>query len=171
MISGSILVLTWIHVVLSLVALGSGFKVLLCMRHDPVTGAWTTLFLATAAATSLTGFLFPTRHVEPAHLVGVISLLAWLAALIALRVLRLRGAARAVYALSCVFLVYLDAFVAVVQAFQKIPPLQRLSSPGGAPAMAFAQLALAGGFVWLALRVLRGLASAGHPERRDARAE
>ena len=44
---------------------------------------------------------------------------------------------------------YLNCFVAVVQAFQKIPSLQTLAPTQSEPPFAIAQLALLAAFIWL----------------------
>jgi len=50
---------TVVHVVLSLVAIGSGFVVVFGLFTARRLPAWTAIFLATTALANLTGFLFP----------------------------------------------------------------------------------------------------------------
>jgi len=66
---------TIVHVVLSLAGIISGFVVVSGLIAAQRLDRWTLLFLATTAATSLTGFGFPFEHVLPSHVVGAISLL------------------------------------------------------------------------------------------------
>ena len=66
---------TLVHVVLSLVGIGSGFVVVFGMIAAKQLKGWTALFLATTVATSLTGFLFPFHKLLPSHVVGIVSLM------------------------------------------------------------------------------------------------
>ena len=66
---------TLIHVVISLVAIGSGFVVLFGLISGKRFDAWTAFFLATTIATCVTGFGFPINGVTPGIVLGVISLL------------------------------------------------------------------------------------------------
>jgi hypothetical protein len=65
---------TLVHVGLSLVGIGSGFVVVFGLIAGKRLDGWTALFLATTAATSLTGFLFPFHKLLPSHVVGIVSL-------------------------------------------------------------------------------------------------
>jgi hypothetical protein len=114
---------TAVHVVLSLVGIGSGLVVLLGLRADRARGGWTLLFLATTVATSVTGFAFPFDHLLPSHKVGIISLVALAVAILARYALHLAGAWRRIYVVCAAVALYLNVFVGVVQAFQKVPAL------------------------------------------------
>ena len=131
--------LTSVHVVISLLALAAGLVLLASLiagRHEPVTAA---LFLATTLATSLTGFLFPSPPVTPAQVFGVISVVTLAVAIYAVYRVRPSGRWRTVYVVASVFALYLNAFVGVVQAFQKIGPLHRLAPTQTEPAFIAAQ--------------------------------
>ena len=71
----SIQAFTIIHVVITLVAIASGFVVLFGMLGRKECRGWTALFLLTTVLTSVTGFLFPIRGFTPAIGVGIISCL------------------------------------------------------------------------------------------------
>ncbi len=88
---------TIVHVVLSLAGIISGFVVVSGLIAAQRLDRWTLLFLATTAATSLTGFGFPFEHVLPSHVVGAISLLVLVVAIVARYVRRLVGAWRWMY--------------------------------------------------------------------------
>src|SRR2546426_7396432 len=88
---------TFVHVVLSLVGIGSGFVVMSGLLSGRERGGWTALFLVTTVATSVTGFGFPVDHLLPSHIVGIISLAILAAAILARYRLHLRGAWRWVY--------------------------------------------------------------------------
>jgi hypothetical protein len=75
---------TLLHVVITLVAVGSGLIVvggMFASRELPVT---TALFLLTTALTSVTGFLFPIHGFTPALGVGILACVILVVALFAL---------------------------------------------------------------------------------------
>jgi len=118
---------TAVHVLLSLVGIGSGFVVLLGLLADRAHGGWTLLFLATTVATSVTGFGFPFDHLLPSHKVGIISLVVLAVAILARYALHLAGAWRRIYVVCALVALYLNVFVGVVQAFQKVPALAEVA--------------------------------------------
>ena len=61
---------TLVHVVLSLVGIGSGFVVVYGLFAAKRLDTWTAIFLASNVATSATGFLFPFERFLPSHAVG-----------------------------------------------------------------------------------------------------
>ena len=65
---------TLIHVVISLLAITSGFGVLFGLITGMRLDVWTAFFLATTVLTSATGFGFPISGVTPGIVLGVISL-------------------------------------------------------------------------------------------------
>jgi hypothetical protein len=66
-------ILTLIHVLLSLVGIVSGFVVVFGLLTAKGWNGWNALFLATTAATSVTGFMFPVHKFLPSHGVGIVS--------------------------------------------------------------------------------------------------
>ncbi len=88
---------TLIHVAISLAGILSGFVVLLGLLAAKRLDGWTALFLATTAATSVTGFFFPFHGVTPAIVVGVISLVVLAVAAFARYARNLAGAWRKTY--------------------------------------------------------------------------
>jgi hypothetical protein len=50
---------TFVHVLLGLTGIGTGVMVVIGLLTGKRLDGWTALFLATTAATSVTGFLFP----------------------------------------------------------------------------------------------------------------
>ena len=131
---------TMVHVVLSLVGIGSGFVVLCGLLAGKRLGGWTALFLITTAATSLTGFGFPFHKLAPAHVIGVISLAVLMAAILARYSFNLAGAWRPTYVIAVSVALYLNVFVAIVQAFEKIPALKALAPTRSDPPFLVAQL-------------------------------
>jgi hypothetical protein len=135
----SLATFTLFHVILSLIGIGAGVIVLAGMLYAKKLEAWTALFLVTTVATSVTGFLFPFKSFGPPHAVGIISLVVLALTLPALYVYRLVGRWRSIYVIGAVVSLYFNAFVGVVQAFQKIPVFNRLAPLGNEPPFAIAQ--------------------------------
>ena len=115
---------TTLHVIISLIGIVTGLVVLLGMLGGRQFGSLTAIFLATTVLTSATGFLFPFNKLLPSHVVGIISLAVLAIALLALYGLHLAGAWRWIYVAAAVLALYLNVFVGVVQAFQKLAFLQ-----------------------------------------------
>ena len=127
MLGMSLSTFTTLHVIISLIGIVTGLVALLGMLGGKHLGGWTALFLATTVLTSVTGFLFPFTKLLPSHVVGIISLAVLAAALLALYVFRLDGPWRWIYVVGAVLALYLNVFVGVVQAFQKLAFLQPLA--------------------------------------------
>lgn len=145
---------TWFHVLLSLVMLVSGYVVIRDLLRSHIDKTWTAIFLTTGVLTSATGFGFPFDRLLPSHYVGIISLVVLAAAIVALYVFRLAGAWRWIYAISVVVAFYLDAFVAIVQLFQKVPSLGAPTA-SSEPQFVVAQLALLAIIIWLGVKAFR----------------
>src|SRR2546428_10966692 len=64
---------TFVHVVVSLVGIVSGLVVLVGLLTAKRLGTWTAGFLATTAATSVTGLGFPFFRFLPSHAVRILS--------------------------------------------------------------------------------------------------
>lgn len=140
---------TLLHVIISLVGIGSGFIVLFGLLNDKRLDGWTAIFLTTTVLTSLTGFLFPFEGLKPSYVVGGISLVVLAIAIWARYGGRLAGASRWIYVVSAAVALYLNCFVAVVQAFLKIPALHALAPTGSEPPFLIAQTVVLAIFVWL----------------------
>jgi hypothetical protein len=146
---------TLFHVVLSLIGIASGLVVMAGMWAGKRLGGWTALFLATTVATSVTGFLFHSAKFGPPHVIGLLSLALLVLAILALYSYHLAGSWRWIYVVTAMLALYFNVFVAVVQAFQKLPLLQPLAPTGTEPPFAIAQgLVLVAfiGFTALALK-------------------
>lgn len=130
---------TLIHVVISLLGIVAGCVVIYGMLTAKSLEKWTTFFLATTTATSVTGFFFPFEGFKPAYVIGVISLIALAAAYYALRTKHLAGGWRKVYVIGALFAQYLNCFVLVIQSFLKLPPLKALAPTQSEPPFAVVQ--------------------------------
>jgi hypothetical protein len=142
---------TLVHVAISLVGIFSGFVVLFGLLTARRLNGWTALFLASALATSVTGFLFPFQHFLPSHGVGIVSLIVLAVAILARYVFNLAGTWRWVYAVGAVVSLYLIVFVGIVQAFQKVPALKAMAPTQSEPPFLITQLATMALFVALAI--------------------
>jgi hypothetical protein len=140
---------TLVHVVLSLIGIFSGAIVLFGMFRSKRPNGWTALFLATTVLTSVTGFFFPRDHLLPSHIVGVISLVVLAVAILAFYGYRLAGSWRWIYVTSAGVALYLNVFVGVVQAFQKLPFLKPLAPTQSEPPFLITQLVMLALFVVL----------------------
>jgi hypothetical protein len=131
---------TFVHVVLSLVGIGSGFVILWGLLTARRLEGWTALFLASNVATSATGFLFPFERLLPSHVLGTLSLVVLTAAIVARYPRRLGGVWRRVYAVTAVTALYFNVFVLIVQLFLKVPALHELAPTQSEAPFAITQL-------------------------------
>jgi hypothetical protein len=143
------------HVGVSLVAIGSGIVVVYGLLTANRMAGITGLFLATTAATSLTGYLFHRDHLLPSQVVGAIALVTLTVTLLALYAFRLRGAWRAVYVITVTLSLYFNVFVLVAQAFLKIASLHVLAPTGSEPPFAITQGVVLVVFVGIGFMAMR----------------
>ncbi len=155
---------TVVHVVLSLIGIFSGVVALFGMLGGKRLDGWIGLFLATTVLTSLTGFLFPGDRLLPSHIVGILSLVALALAILALYVYHLAGSWRWIYVTSALVALYLNVFVGVVQAFQKLPFLRPLAPTQSEPPFLVTQLVVIAIFVVVGFVAVRSF----HPEAKAA---
>ena len=133
---------TFFHTTLSLIWLVAGFPVVAGLLHSRVPKAWTVIFLVTGVLTCVTGYGFKTSMILPSHVVGALSLVVLALAIFGLYVFHLAGAWRWIYAVSMVIAFWFNSFVAVVQAFMKIPVVNALAPTQSEPPFAVAQIAV-----------------------------
>ena len=131
---------TIIHTLISLVAIFTGFVVLLGMLPSKRLDNWTKWFLITAVATTITGFFFPFHGFTPAIGLGIISLPFLALTIFARYSKRLAGLWRWVFAIGAVVCLYFNLFVLVVQVFEKIPALHALAPTQTEPPFKLTQL-------------------------------
>jgi hypothetical protein len=146
---------TLLHVVLSLIGIVAGMVVAAAMLGSKIANGWTAFFLATTVLTSVTGFLFPRDQILPSHIVGVVSLLVLIVAIAALYGYRLARSWRWIYVVSALVALYLNVFVLVAQAFQKVAVLNALAPTQSDPGFIIAQLIVVAIFVVLGIRAAR----------------
>jgi hypothetical protein len=130
---------TLVHVIISLIGIGSGLLVLYgLLRAKRLDGA-TAIFLSTTVLTSVSGFAFPFDHLLPSHIIGIISLVALAIAIGARYGFHLAGGWRGTYVATAVLALYLNVFVLIVQLFEKVPTLKALAPHGSEPPFLLAQ--------------------------------
>jgi hypothetical protein len=144
-----------IHVVISLIGIASGLIVLYGLLSGKMLPGWTGLFLATTVLTSVTGFPLPPFGFDPPRAIGILSLVLLALAILALYVRHLAGPWRSVYIVTALVALYLNSFVGVVQAFQKLSFLHPLAPTQSEPPFIVAQLAVLIAFVVFGILALR----------------
>ncbi len=143
---------TLFHVLLSLVGIGSGFVVGYGLLESKRLDGWTSIFLTTTVATSVTGFLFPFHGITPGIVVGILSLVVLAVAIAARYRYGLAGGWRPAYVLASALALYFNVFVLVVQSFEKVPTLRALApTHSSEPAFVVTQLAVLAIFVTLTI--------------------
>jgi len=146
---------TFVHVVISLVGIMTGFIVVALMLSSAPIAGWNGFFLTATILTSVTGFFFPLKAFGPPHIVGVISLVVLAVALFAVYGRKLSGVWRSVYVGSAILALYLNVFVGVVQSFQKFAYLHNFAPNGSEPAFVVTQIVVLILFVLLGVVAVR----------------
>ena len=139
--------LTFVHVAISLVGLGSGLGVMCGLLAAKRSDTWTATFLVSTILTSATGFLFPFERFLPSHALSILSLVVLAVAVFARYARHLAGAWQQVYVATAVTALYFNFFVLVVQLFQKVPVLKALAPTQSEPPFLVAQVLLLTSFV------------------------
>jgi len=146
---------TLLHVIISLAGIGSGFIVVLGLLNSKRLNGWTAIFLTTTVLTSVTGFMFPFEGFKPSYVLGVLSLLVLAVAIYSRYSRHMAGSWRSTYVITATFALYFNCFVAIVQAFLKVPALHALAPNGNEPPFVVAQMLLLALFVWLTYRATK----------------
>jgi hypothetical protein len=159
----SVATFTQFHVIISLIAIVSGIVVALGMLGARRMPGITALFLITTVATSVTGFMFDTPvdaprvigSLDPAKIIGLISLIVLALAIAALYAYKLAGAWRGTYVVASIIALYFNCFVLVVQSFQKIPFFHAWAPTQKEPPFAVAQGVLLVLFIGLGIAAFK----------------
>jgi hypothetical protein len=152
--------LTAFHVAASLIAIRTGASAVLDLRHCRLRATLTAWFLATTAASVVSGFLFNPGKVTMGviglgQIDGMISLVVLVLTGLALYRHRLAGNWRWIYAAGATTLLYLNMVVLVLQLFAKIAFLRALVSGPSDPLFLAAQAVLLAVFVALGAQAVR----------------
>jgi hypothetical protein len=151
MLGMSLSTFTTVHVLISLVGIGSGFAVLLGLFSAKRVNGLTALFLLTTVLTSVTGFGFPFTHLLPSHKIAIISLLVLAIAILARYSFHMVGKWRWIYVVTAMIALYLNVFVLVFQSFEKVPALKAMAPTQSEPPFLVAQLAVMAIFIVLTI--------------------
>jgi len=151
MLGMSLATFTFLHVLISLIGIGTGLAVMYGFLRGYRMDLLTAAFLATTALTSITGFGFPFTQMLPSHKVGMISLFLLAAAIPARYVFHLMGPWRLTYVVTAAMALYLNCFVLVVQLFMKVPALKALAPTQKEPPFLVAQLMVLALFIGLTI--------------------
>jgi hypothetical protein len=147
---------TLLHVLISLIGIGSGLIVMWGFFTNKRLSGLTAIFLLTTVLTSASGFAFPFEHLLPSHKIGIISLVILALAILALYVFHLTGGWRKTYVITALIAQYLNVFVLVAQLFMKVGPLHALAPTGTEPPFLVAQVVVMLIFIWLTIRAVKG---------------
>lgn len=152
---------TFIHVLISLIGIGSGFLVMYGLLAGKPLNGITAIFLVFTALTSITGYGFPFEHLLPSHILGIMSLVTLAIAVPARYVFHMAGAWRWLYVVTSALALYFNVFVLVAQSFMKVPALHAMAPTQKEPPFLFAQL-----FVLLIFAVITVFATLRfHPQQ------
>lgn len=159
--------LTVFHVALSLIGIGAGVAVVrgLMVSNPPYRG--TTLFLASTAATSVTGFFFPFHGFTPGQAVGILSLIVLLIARLALYRHNLAGGWRRAFAITAVIALYFNVFILVIQLFRRVPALQAVAPTQSEPPFQAAQALVLVTFVAIGVRAVMKTKVVASPQKKE----
>lgn len=160
---------TIFHVLISLVAIASGFVVVWAMLTARNLDGWTWIFLTTTVATSVTGYFFPVHRLMPSHVVGFVSLIVLSIAIFARYRRHLAGHWQTTYAITATIALYLNFFVLIFQLFTKVPVLKSLAPTQSEPPFAITQLSALVLFAVLAVASAVRLNRARHSDMDGAR--
>jgi len=143
------------HVIVSLIGVASGLVVLYGLVTGQALGAWTAVFLATTILTSATGFALPPFGFDPPRAIGILSLVLLALAVVAFYAFHLAAAWRWVYVVTAMIALYLNVFVGVIQAFDKLSFLHSLAPTQSELPFLIAQLLVLAAFAALGLVAVR----------------
>lgn len=142
MLGMSLETFTRFHVILSLIGIVAGYIAIFGWIAGRTMEGWIKLFLLTTIATSVTGYGFPFVQLLPSHIVGAISLVVLAVAVAAKYKFHLAGKWRRIFVISSAMALYLNSFVAVVQAFLKVPDLKAIAPTQSEAPFVAAQVAV-----------------------------
>jgi hypothetical protein len=133
---------TLIHVITSIIAIASGLIVLAYLLTGRLPRLLNGLFLITTFLTSAQGFGFPFSKLDPALIVGMISIAVLAIAALALYTFHLAGQWRTTFVVTAMIALYLNCFVLIVQLFLKVPAIHALAPTQSEPPFKIAQATL-----------------------------
>jgi hypothetical protein len=151
----NLLLFTRLHVMLSLIGLGTGLFMGFGMIRRKRWPAMTGVFIITSALTILTGFLFPFLGLTPGIVIGVFALISLGIAIVARYGMKMAGRWRKVWVVSAMVTLYLNFFIFIVQLFDKTPALKAMGEIQKETVFAGAQLAALIAFMLWTIKAAR----------------
>lgn len=145
----SLATFTIVHVLISLIAIASGFVVIFGLLRAKRMDGLTALFVTTTALTSITGFMFPFEKVTPGIILGIVSLAVLAITIPARYSFHLAAGWRSVYTIGATLALYLNFLVLIVQSFEKVSVLHELAPNGSEPPFVVTQVVVMLGFIAL----------------------
>lgn len=121
------LILTLIHVLSGLAAIGSGARVLWNILDEDPIERWAVIFLRCTLLASVTGLFFPFDHFLPTHWNAMFSVYATCVAVLAWRKSDLSHNWNLVFTLSVLSILFMDIILAIAHIFTFVPALAELS--------------------------------------------
>jgi hypothetical protein len=123
----------WIHVLLGLLAIGSGAIVLHGVLKVKLSGNRVVRFLRYSLIASVAGLLPLTPHLSPIQGICMLSVYCAGAAVLAWRKFRLAGLWRTVFSLSIVAVLYLNVVSVSIRLFEHSVLFAKVSMESGPP--------------------------------------
>ena len=144
-----------IHVVISLIAIVAGIMVVFGFVTNRRMNGWNAIFLLFTIATSVTGFLLPLNGLTPPVILGIASLAVLAIAVYARYGKLMLQTWRPVYVATAMIAFYMNFFVLIVQAFQKLPTFHALAPTQSEPPFAATQLGAVVVFIVLTIVAMK----------------
>src|SRR5580704_12140386 len=170
MLGMSLPAFTFVHVLISLIGIVTGAVAVFGLLSGKTLNGWTGVFLTTTVLTDVTGFGFPFEHLLPSHKVGIISLAILAVAILARYAFHLPGGWRGTYVVTALIGLYLNVFVAIVQAFEKVPALRAIAPTQSEPPFLITQVVVLALFVVLDIIAVRNFRKEGIVRAKSASA-
>jgi hypothetical protein len=124
-------ILWWIHVLLGLLAIGSGAMVLHGVLKVVLSGNRVAWFLRCSLIAAMAGLLPLTRHISPVQGICMLSVYCAGAVVLAWRKFCLAGPWRAVFAFFIVAVLYLNVVSVSIRLFNYSPAFVMVSAESG----------------------------------------
>ncbi len=124
---------TMLHVIITLVAIVTGFIVMFGLLKSKTLAGWSAIFWLMTVLISVTGFMFPITGFTPAIGTGIVASIVFAIGLLARYAKHFAGSWCWIYAVTAVISLYLNVFVSIVQSFQKLTILNPLAPQVGPP--------------------------------------
>jgi hypothetical protein len=121
-------ILTLIHVLSGLSAIGSGARVLYEILDEELIERWAVIFLRCTLLASVTGLFFPMDHFLPTHWNAMLSVYVSCVAVLAWRKSYLSRNWNLAFTLSVIAILFMDILLAIAHIFTFVPVLAELAS-------------------------------------------